>query len=58
MNNPIRFTDPDGMAVEEINAGTRYIGEDAQAMFGQLKCQFSSQSQDDDKKRKKPETAE
>lgn len=52
MNNPMRFMDPDGMAVEEINGGTRYTGADAQAMFGQLKSQFSSLDQDDDKKKK------
>ncbi len=36
----MRFIDPDGMAVEEINGGTRYTGADAQAMFGQLKVNF------------------
>lgn len=40
------------MAVEEINGGTRYTGEDAQAIFSQLKNQFSSK-QDDDKKKNK-----
>ncbi len=36
LNNPMRFTDPTGMAVTEDEEKTTYTGEDAQNMFVQL----------------------
>jgi len=39
-NNPLRFIDPDGMAVEEINGGVRYTGEDAVNAFKYLQARY------------------
>ena len=36
MNNPLRFIDPDGMEVIEINGGTRYTGDDAKNVLKTL----------------------
>ncbi|HVI48043.1 MAG TPA: DUF6443 domain-containing protein [Chitinophaga sp.] len=46
-NNPLKFIDPDGMAVEDVVGGTRYTGEDAIDMFYQLRSGFQ------DKQKKK-----
>ncbi|WP_199140120.1 DUF6443 domain-containing protein [Pedobacter sp. ASV12] len=51
-NNPIRFVDPNGMSVEEINGGVKYDGEDAVRIFSQIQNQMAF-DQDDPKKKKK-----
>src|SRR5690606_24442987 len=37
---PLRFIDPDGMAVEEVNGGVRYTGKDAAEAFSQIKTLY------------------
>jgi len=40
-SNPLRFIDPDGLAVEEINDGVRYTGKDAQSAFTEIKTFYA-----------------
>ena len=40
-NNPMKYIDPTGMAVEDVEGGTRYTGTDAQTMFSKVKDSFS-----------------
>jgi RHS repeat-associated protein len=48
LNNPIRYIDPDGMAVEEINGGMRYTGEDAIEAFKVMQSWGKDDKTEDD----------
>ncbi|WP_291152147.1 DUF6443 domain-containing protein [Flavobacterium sp. UBA7680] len=42
LNNPVFFIDPDGMAVEDFEGGTKYTGVDAQNQFKSLMTNMGS----------------
>jgi RHS repeat-associated protein len=46
-NNPMRFIDPDGMAVKEVNGGVQFTGADAARMFQTLKPQLTQNVDND-----------
>lgn len=47
LNNPLRYIDPDGMAVEQINRGVRYTGENAVSAFNSLRSAYGADNDDD-----------
>jgi RHS repeat-associated protein len=46
LNNPLRFIDPNGMDVEQINGGVRYTGDDAVGVFMALQLMNSNDLND------------